>query len=102
IPAEDRFQAGQPIHFSIKTSSVGERWSPLSNTAAVTIPGDVRLPGDVNGDCKVNVLDLIFIRNRLNASPDTGDNWKADVNEDGKINVLDLIFVRNRLNTQCP
>ena len=61
-----------------------------------------RIPGDVNGDCKVNVLDLIFIRNRLNADVNTGDNWKADVNGDGKINVLDLIFVRNRLNTACP
>ena len=24
------------------------------------------LPGDCNGDCRVNILDLIFIRNRLN------------------------------------
>jgi len=57
---------------------------------------------DVNGDCRVNVLDLIFIRNRLNADVNTDDNWKADVNQDDKINVLDLIYVRNRLNTGCP
>ena len=74
---------------------------PLSETASITINCQIHLPGDVNGDCKVNVLDLIFIRNRLNTSPATGDNWKADVNEDGKINILDLIFVRNRLNTRC-
>jgi hypothetical protein len=60
------------------------------------------LDGDVNGDCKVNILDLIFIRNRLNQDPGTADNWKADVNGDDKINILDLIYVRNRLNTKCP
>jgi len=47
------------------------------------------------------VLDMIFVRNRLNQPIGTGDNWKADVNGDGKINVLDLIYVRNRLNAKC-
>jgi len=59
------------------------------------------IPGDATLDCKVNILDLIFVRNRLNQSPETGDNWRADVNEDGKINILDLIYVRNNLNTRC-
>jgi len=59
------------------------------------------IPGDSTLDCKVNILDLIFVRNRLNLNPNTGDNWRADVNEDGKINILDLIFTRNHLNTTC-
>jgi hypothetical protein len=63
---------------------------------------DPRFSGDANGDCRVNVLDLIFVRNRLNQDVGTADNWQADVNTDGKINVLDLIYVRNRLNTKCP
>ena len=59
------------------------------------------LPGDANGDSRVDVLDLISIRNLLGSptSP-TGDTWWADVNMDGKVNVLDLIFVRNRLATK--
>jgi len=57
---------------------------------------------DANGDCAVNVLDLIFVRNRLGANPNTGDNWRADiVPGDGAINVLDLIAVRNYLGTRC-
>ena len=52
-------------------------------------------------DCRVNILDLIFIRNKLNQAVTTGDNWKADVNKDARINILDLIFVRNKLNTSC-
>jgi len=60
------------------------------------------LPGDVNDDCKVNILDLIFIRNHLNMSPTSNpDAAKADVNGDGKVNILDLIMVRNLLNTKC-
>ena len=58
-------------------------------------------PGDVNMDCKVNVLDLIFVRNRLLNDPETSNNWQADTNKDGKINVLDLIYVRNQLNNNC-
>jgi len=60
------------------------------------------LEGDANQDCVVNILDLIFVRNRLNQDVGTGDNWQADVNGDNKINILDLIFVRNRLNSRCP
>jgi len=60
------------------------------------------IEGDANGDCRVNILDLIFIRNRLNGDVGTGDNIKADVNLDTRINILDLIYVRNRLNNACP
>jgi len=55
------------------------------------------LTGDVNRDGKVNILDLIKVRNALNQDVGSGENWKADVNEDGRINVLDLIEVRNNL-----
>ena len=58
--------------------------------------------GDASMDCNVNILDLIFIRNKLNQDPATGNNWQADANGDFKINVLDLIYVRNKLNTHCP
>jgi len=60
------------------------------------------IPGDANLDCTVNILDLIFIRNRLGRPAGSGDNWKADANQDGQINILDLIYVRNKLNTKCP
>jgi len=61
----------------------------------------MHLSGDANNDCKVDILDLIFIRNRLNQDVSTGDNINADVNQDGKINILDLIFVRSKLGTKC-
>ena len=57
--------------------------------------------GDANLDCRVNILDLIFVRNRLNEDPQTDINWQADVVQDGSINILDMIYVRNRLNMTC-
>jgi len=58
-------------------------------------------PEDVNGGGRVNILDLIFVRNKLGQPVESGDNWRADVNRDGQINVLDMIRVRNKLNTIC-
>jgi len=71
-------------------------------SAPIYWPKPWPVEGDANMDCRVNILDLIFIRNKLNQDVATGDNWKADVNEDTRINILDLIFVKNKLNTQCP
>jgi len=90
-------------------------WGPANNDRWPTVLGSavqfdsvkilVKQPtvfGDANLDCKVNILDLIFIRNRIGQSPSTGDNWSADVNNDGNVNILDLIATRNSLNTGCP
>ena len=78
----------------------------LVNTEVASVPIYWPRPwpidGDANMDCRVNILDLIFIRNKLNQDPATGNNWQANVNGDTAINILDLIYVRNRLNTKCP
>ena len=56
------------------------------------------LPGDVNYDGKVNVLDLLLVRNSICRDPASSPAArKADLNNDGKVNVLDLIAARNGL-----
>jgi len=55
---------------------------------------------DVNEDGKINILDLILVRNHLGQDITTGDNWKYDVNSDGQININDLIAIRNNLVNQ--
>ena len=69
--------------------------------AAHTVVAKYGLAFDVNADCRVNVLDLLQMRGKLNHSVYTGDNWKCDVNFDKKINVLDLLAARNKLNKAC-
>jgi len=60
------------------------------------------LRGDASLDCRVDVLDLIVIRNLFMRDPASGVNWRGDVNEDGRINVLDLIYARNQMGTSRP
>ena len=77
----------------------GYKESAASAASFTVVP----IPGDTNGDCNVNILDLIAVRNKLNADPASPpENASFDLNGDGSINILDMIFVRNRLNTTCP
>ena len=57
------------------------------------------IPGDLNGDLCVNVVDLLIVRAGLGTSGAPGD-----VNADGVCNVLDLLAVRAALGTgsACP
>ena len=56
------------------------------------------LPGDVNYDGKVNILDLLNVRNSMGADPASSlAARKADLNNDGKVDVLDMLAARNAL-----
>jgi hypothetical protein len=70
-------------------------------TAVAEYDGEWNIPGDVNGDCAVSILDMIGIRNNMLEPVGTGDNWRYDVTKDGVINILDMVFVRNHLYTVC-
>ena len=70
----------------------------LDGTATVDVGAYEYLPGDVNYDGKVNVLDLLLVRTSLGRDPASSiEARKADVNADGAVNVEDLIAVRGRL-----
>jgi len=59
------------------------------------------LYGDANRDGAVDLLDLVFVRNRLFAADlDEGDNRQADINGDGQVDLADLIEVRNNLGAE--
>jgi hypothetical protein len=58
------------------------------------------LYGDANGDCFVNVLDMILVRIHL-YEPVTSNNQQYDVNADRRIDILDMLAVRNNARAQC-
>ncbi|NQT20746.1 MAG: right-handed parallel beta-helix repeat-containing protein, partial [Planctomycetes bacterium] len=59
------------------------------------------ITGDVNGDCVVNILDMLFVRNTFLRDIATADNWRADVNSDGTIDVIDMLIVRDSIKDEC-
>ena len=62
----------------------------------------LKLAGDVNGDCRVNILDMVYIRNNIGKDPNSSiSTGRSDVNSDGKINILDFVSVRNKLGKRC-
>ena len=61
-------------------------------TFTVTRPAEEGLPGDVNGDEKVDISDVVAIINQM-AGAATWD--KADVNGDEKVDISDVVAVIN-------
>lgn len=60
---------------------------------------DPKVAGDVDGDGKVNIVDLVQIRKHLAGIITLkGDPYEgADVNKDGTVNILDLVKIRKHL-----
>ena len=86
IFADTRTDPPMEIPYTVVTGSLTIGW-PIS--------------GDVTGDCAVNILDVISVRNHLYQDVGSGDNWRYDLNGDGIINVLDMLIVRNNANATC-
>ena len=72
----------------------------LNETAIAKKRIEIRVP-DLNGDNKVNVLDLIVVANSLGWTGPPG-SIPADVNRDGSVNVLDLILTAKYLGWVGP
>ena len=60
------------------------------------------LLGDVNGDGKVNIQDVISLLNHVNKSDVFADASHCDINQDGKINIQDVIRLLNHVNKSNP
>ena len=63
----------------------------------------VTLIGDINGDGKVSLSDLVLLAKAYNSKP--GDaNWNpnADINGDGVVNLSDLVLMGKHYNQSIP
>jgi hypothetical protein len=60
--------------------------------------------GDGNGDCVVNIQDLLLVKvSWFKTDPDPAYNPCADYNKDGTVNIQDLLAVKvNWFQNVCP
>jgi hypothetical protein len=58
--------------------------------------------GDINGDCKVDVKDLVLVIKYFGSYPGK-ENWNpnADINFDNKVDIKDLVLVNKYFGTYC-
>lgn len=57
--------------------------------------------GDVNGDGKITVEDMLLIRAHLRSDILTFEQFqRADINGDGVVNIQDMIKIRNHITGQ--
>ena len=93
----NRSGKAQPITLPSLATPVSDRGN---NAASMThlvpdLDGEMYLkapnPADVNGDRKINVLDLVQVANGLGKSA-------PDPNGDGVVNILDLVFVAQQFS----
>jgi hypothetical protein len=63
----------------------------------------VTIPGDINGDGKVGLADLVSIANAMGSKADQ-PNWNpnADINGDGIVNQSDLIISKQNYGQHFP
>ncbi len=57
------------------------------------------LPGDVNGDQTLNILDVVAVVGFVVGETDPTEEqfWAADLNQDGEINVVDIVLLVNMI-----
>ncbi|MDD4052249.1 MAG: dockerin type I repeat-containing protein [candidate division Zixibacteria bacterium] len=93
--------------FSDKVAQVGSDGMRLHTYTAGDGPGHLDfnyLPGDANGDWKVNIGDAVYLISyifRGGASP-ANPLWRGNANGDRAINVGDAVYIVNYIFRQGP
>ncbi|MCZ6677086.1 MAG: choice-of-anchor D domain-containing protein [Candidatus Poribacteria bacterium] len=84
-----------PGDYTVIVNAVNPDGSAEPVQTTITVPGEQPTGGtvDVNGDGRVDVLDLVTVASQFGQR---GDNLNGDVNGDGRVDVLDLILVGSR------
>jgi len=83
------------------------------NATATPVPGEtytndntytaglvlVTVVGDVNGNCKTSVADMVLVQNNFGQPVERHPN--KDVNSDGRISIADMVLVQNNFGASC-
>ena len=82
--------------FAYGSYTISANITQVDTTVDTYVDGTVKvvIPGDINGDGKVNILDAIKLAGAFGSKPvDPTWNPNADINNDEKVNILDAIIL---------
>ncbi len=72
-----------------------------STQFTLTVLNPSQLSGDLNGDCKVDIFDLVRVSGLVGDLVGPGVDPRADLNLDGRISIFDLSAVASKLGNTC-
>lgn len=72
----------------------------VTEGADLALPDLILRGGDPNGDCGVNLSDLVIVSSNFGSSPPR--DGRADINRDGRVDLQDLLLVTINLGQCCP
>ena len=98
------------LGFAYGNYTIGALATPASsetNSANATPAANgwviVTIPGDLNGDFKVNLKDLVLLANAYGSKPgDSNWNPNTDVLENGVVGLADLVILTTHYGQQYP
>ena len=104
----DRLLPSRVYYFAIKAVDTAGNWSAISNV--LIKPSQSYEVGDVNSDTRIDVADVIYLKNYIfNYGREPLPWGTGDTNCDGKISVGDLTYLINHIfqngpvpGTNCP
>jgi len=73
---------------------------PVVADQATILPPLTLVGGDANGDCTVDLFDLVVVAINYNSAPPTDP--RADINGNGEVDIFDLVLVCKNLDRVCP
>ncbi len=94
--AEHTYEQSGEYTVSLTVTNV---YGQTGNEHSETFSLSTYVPGDVNSDSFINVLDIVMLVNFIldNQSPTSNEFSAADFNSDGFLNVLDIVSVVNEI-----
>jgi hypothetical protein len=90
-------------NYSVTAQALVSGQTSTANGTLVDACVIVTIPGDLNGNFKVDISDAILLSLAFNSKPNNPHwNPNADVNNDGVVNMLDAVIMANHFGQHYP